>query len=343
MSATDDLQRDQAARLIALNDHQSFIVQAPAGSGKTELLIQRLLTVLADAEHPSEVLAITFTNKAAGEMRDRLQSALHSATVPVTENLSALELQRRDLALRVLARDAALGWHLLDDLSAVLIDTFDAFCARITARAPLTQVAAAGALAGIAETLAPLYREAARDALFDTDIGESSKVLLTLAANKVDDVIALIANLLARRSQWLGQAIDASDSAIARHTSRLLRAVRQELEALSTSLSAAHQQELDRLLQFTATSLFIAGKHDLAAERAAAAADWASGSFIKSVATWRGVPYLPCCSPPAVNCANGVGSAKLLAFRCITTKTLQSSAQKRAPTPSNVCRHCLMN
>ncbi|MBC7710575.1 MAG: UvrD-helicase domain-containing protein, partial [Rhizobacter sp.] len=124
------------------------------------------------------------------------------------------------------------------------------------------------------------------------DIGESSKVLLTLAANKVDDVIALIANLLARRSQWLGQAIDASDSAIARHTSRLLRAVRQELEALCTSLSAAHQQELDRLLQFTATSLFIAGKHDLAAERAAAAADWASGSFIKSVATWRAVSAL---------------------------------------------------
>ena len=163
MSPADDLYLDHAARLGALKAHESFIVQAPAGSGKTELLIQRLLTVLADAEHPSEVLAITFTNKAAGEMRDRLQRALQSAAVPAAENLAPLERQRRDLAVRVLERDAARGWHLLTDVSAVLIDTFDAFCARITSRAPLTQVAAAGALAGIADSLAPLYREAARN------------------------------------------------------------------------------------------------------------------------------------------------------------------------------------
>lgn len=287
MTATEDLQRDHAARLDALNAHESFIVQAPAGSGKTELLIQRLLTVLANAEHPSEVLAITFTNKAAGEMRDRLQSALLSATIPAAEHLSPLELRRRDLAARVLARDAARGWHLLTDLSAVLIDTFDAFCARITARAPLTQVAAAGALAGIAESLAPLYREAARDAVFDTDIRDSSDVLLTLAANKVDDVIDLIANLLARRSQWLGQAVDTSDAAIARHTSRLLKAVQYELEAVSNSLNAAHQRDVEKLLEFTARALAMAGKNELAAERAAAAADWATGVRIKSVATWR--------------------------------------------------------
>lgn len=287
MTANDDLSRDQAARLGALNAHQSFIVQAPAGSGKTELLIQRLLTVLAGAEHPSEVLAITFTNKAAGEMRDRLQSALQSAAVPAAENLSPLDRQRRDLAARVLERDAALGWHLLTDSSAVMIDTFDAFCARITARAPLTQVAAAGALAGISKSLAPLYREAARDALFDTDIRESSDVLLTLAANKVDAVIDLIATLLARRSQWLGHAVDTSDAAIARHTSRLLVAVRFELEAVSSSLNDAHKNDIELLLAFTALSLEVAGKQALAGERAAAASDWAAGGRIKTVATWR--------------------------------------------------------
>ena len=285
--ATHDLQRDQAARRQALQAHESFIVQAPAGSGKTELLIQRLLTVLADAEHPSEVLAITFTNKAAGEMRDRLQRALESATLPAAENITALEITRRDLAVKVLQRDAARGWHLLGDLSAVLIDTFDAFCARITSRAPLMQVASAGALAGIAESLTPLYREAARDALFDADIRASSDVLLTLAANKVDDVIDLIANLLSRRSQWLGQAVDTSDEAIARHTTRLLNEVRRELEALSASLNAAHQRDVQKLLEFTAQSLAIAGKSELAAERAAAASDWATGAHIKSVATWR--------------------------------------------------------
>jgi ATP-dependent exoDNAse (exonuclease V) beta subunit len=282
-----DLQRDQSARQRALHAHESFIVQAPAGSGKTELLIQRLLTVLADAEHPSEVLAITFTNKAAGEMLDRLQSALESATKPVTDELSPLAIKRRDLAVKVLERDAARNWHLLTDLSAVLIDTFDAFCARITSRAPLAQVAAAGALAGIADSLSSLYREAAREALFDADIRASSDVLLTLAANKVDDVIDLIANLLSRRSQWLGQAVDTSDAAIARHTKRLLDEVRHELTAVSASLNAAHQRDVGRLLAFTALSLEIAGKTDLAAERAAAAEDWATDARIKSVATWR--------------------------------------------------------
>ena len=282
-----ELRNDQQARRQALDASESFIVQAPAGSGKTELLIQRLLTVLAHAEHPSEVLAITFTNKAAGEMRERLHGALATANIPASDTLSPLEITRRNLAALVLKRDQERGWHLLDDLSAVLIDTFDAFCARIVANAPLTTVAAAGALAGIAESLTPLYREAARDALFDADIRQSSDVLLTLAANRVDDVIDLIANLLGRRSQWLGEAVDTSDEAIARHTSRLLRDVRQELEAVSTSLNSAHQHDVEKLLEFTATSLSLADKDDLAAERAAAAMDWSSGARVRSVATWR--------------------------------------------------------
>ena len=281
------LRSDQRARQQALDASESFIVQAPAGSGKTELLIQRLLTVLANADHPSEVLAITFTNKAAGEMRERLHSALVAASVPASDDLSPLEVTRRDLAARVLTRDRERGWHLLADMSAVLIDTFDAFCARLTARAPLVTVAAAGALAGIAVSLTPLYREAARDALFDADIGESSDVLLTLAANRVDDVIDLIANLLGRRSQWLGEAVDVSDEAISRHTSRLLRDVRQALEAVSARLNSAHQHSIERLLEFTATSLLLADKDALASDRAAAAMDWPSGAGVRSVATWR--------------------------------------------------------
>ena len=79
---------DQSARDMALDASQSFVVQAPAGSGKTELLIQRLLTVLATADSPSEVLAITFTNKAAGEMRERLHSALLSAIAPETQTVA---------------------------------------------------------------------------------------------------------------------------------------------------------------------------------------------------------------------------------------------------------------
>ena len=64
--------KDKQERAIALDCTKSIHCESPAGAGKTALLTQRYLKLLADSDHPFQILALTFTNKAAGEMRQRI-------------------------------------------------------------------------------------------------------------------------------------------------------------------------------------------------------------------------------------------------------------------------------
>src|ERR1700679_860018 len=108
---------DWEARAQALDIRQSWIVEAPAGSGKTGLLIQRYLKLLADesVEQPEHVLAITFTVKATAEMRERVVAQLEiAARGDALKGDADFERETRRLALAVLQRDALLGWGLLE-------------------------------------------------------------------------------------------------------------------------------------------------------------------------------------------------------------------------------------
>src|SRR5688500_9600480 len=108
---------DAGERHRAIDPAHSFVVQAPAGSGKTGLLIQRYLKLLTCVEEPEEVVAITFTRKAASEMRQRLVAALtsaqksaHSSGAQESGQESEHEKVTRALAHAVLRRDAEARW-----------------------------------------------------------------------------------------------------------------------------------------------------------------------------------------------------------------------------------------
>ena len=99
---------DQRQRAQTLDTRQSFLVQAPAGSGKTELLIRRLLKLLAEVDEPEQILAITFTLAATAEMRARVLTALQHAAAG-----TRLDQEDVQLAQAALANDQKRGWNLL--------------------------------------------------------------------------------------------------------------------------------------------------------------------------------------------------------------------------------------
>ena len=133
---------DIEQRQRALDITASFCVSAPAGSGKTELLTQRLLKLLAEVEQPEQVLAITFTRKAAAEMRERLLSAIFFAREMQDRvaDLNQLEPHKeltRQFAQAVLDQNNALGWGLLENPNRLRIQTIDSLCNAISTGEPI--------------------------------------------------------------------------------------------------------------------------------------------------------------------------------------------------------------
>ena len=175
--------QDTAARAQALDITRSWLVRAPAGSGKTELLIQRFLALLAHVERPEAIVATTFTRKAAAEMRDRVVAALQAAersarvtpsapALHATASLFATETGHhasghhaltQSLARAALANDQRRGWRLLEQPARLRIVTIDALAAALARQAPLA--AGLGALPAFVDDAATLYRDAARLAL----------------------------------------------------------------------------------------------------------------------------------------------------------------------------------
>ena len=254
--------QDIAQREQSLDITNSCCVQAPAGSGKTELLTQRILKLLTACERPEEILAITFTRKAAAEMRNRLLDNLSEAkrlsdteiNAQVTHKQTTLKLARA-----VLDRDAALNWSLLDNTARLRINTIDSFNQFLVSQLPVTS--ALGMLPSITEKPREIFREAVRDTLKELDnesrVGEELEVLLAHMNNQWAALENLFCDLLFKRDQWLGYILDIRVDA--NRTRQLMEQTLIDIvESALSELDDALASYLPRLLptlQFAAENL----------------------------------------------------------------------------------------
>ena len=201
---------DEGDRARTLETSQSFLVQAPAGSGKTELLTRRLLKLLAEVDEPEQILAITFTLAATAEMRERVLNALRKASDTAETSDEAVDIK---LARGALKNDERRGWNLLQQPERLNIQTIDAVCLAIAHETPL--LSRLGGSLSPTDKPQPLYTLAARRTLArlgsEEPLSSALGALLQLRGTSLPDCQKLIAEMLDKRDQWgrvlpLGQA-----------------------------------------------------------------------------------------------------------------------------------------
>ncbi len=289
---TDRLAADAAARQRALDPHTSFIVQAPAGSGKTELLTQRYLVLLAQATHPEEVVAITFTRKAANEMRERVLGALDAArNTPRPE--SAHKASTWDLARTVIERDIAFAWQLVANPSRLRIHTIDSFCASLARQMPY--LSRFGAPPSATEDAERPLRDTARNTLAhlnekDQWTGAVERLLRHLDNNH-PKAVDLISQMLARRDQWLRHLADGSDHVgrRARLEAALAAINHAALQRITKLAPAEHSKEIATLARYASSQLSVQPEHAL--HVCATLATW-PGAVQEQRAHWQGLAAL---------------------------------------------------
>jgi ATP-dependent exoDNAse (exonuclease V) beta subunit len=234
-----NLPSDDAVRQLALDTRRSFAVSAPAGSGKTGLLTQRVLALLAIADQPENILAITFTKKAAAEMQERIMAALHFAQDHPHPPKDAYNKITWELARAVLQRDQQQQWQLLALPHRLRITTIDSFCRQLSQHTPLSN--RLGNTPTMLENTEAehAYRLAARETLAFLEKNHPVQSdLIRLARhfnNQLLTVETLFVNLLRRRDQWLGHLISTRDK-------------RQWLEATLEAVITEHLEDATHAL-----------------------------------------------------------------------------------------------
>ena len=191
---------------IALDPQKSVVVEACAGSGKTWLLVSRIVRLLLAGVQPSEILAITFTRRAAQEMQARLHEWLHFLAVQDDDAIRIFLVERAmpNVDDDLLARARGLYSDFLLAQPAITINTFHGWFMQIMQRAPLN----AGVPVGmqLLERTSALYEEAwdeFLDGLNASPDSETAQAMQWLFAEYgLHGTRTLLKNFVDKRAEW---------------------------------------------------------------------------------------------------------------------------------------------
>lgn len=249
---------DQAERQRALDPDLSCIVQAPAGSGKTGLLTQRYLTLLARVSSPEEIVALTFTRKAASEMRSRILGALQAAQES-RKPTSDHEQHTWDLAAEVLRCDQQNDWQILSSPRRLRIQTIDSFVSGLNRQMPI--LSGFGSTPRIVDNAESLYRQAAHTTIAEVESGQQWSPAIERLMHHLDNQLplleGLIVSMLRRRDHWLRHIANPEDPRIERGELEacLQNAISQGLALLSSSFPQEYAQECLQLAHYAADNI----------------------------------------------------------------------------------------
>ena len=215
--------------LAASQPHINATVSASAGSGKTWLLITRIVRLLLAGATPGSILALTFTRKAAAEMQIRLNERLYElASCEDDELVKKLEEMQTEVSPENLQRARSLYEQSLHSLNPVRLQTFHSFCQDILARFPLEANVPPG-FELLDDT--SLLEQQAWEELF-TEATQNPEGQLTGSLdflmqenNSVANLRSSLSSMLGHRSDWWAYTFEQRDPVKYAHT-----ALQQQLQ-----------------------------------------------------------------------------------------------------------------
>mgnify|MGYP005811044973 CR=1 FL=1 len=282
---------DQEVRDAALQTHRHLLLQAPAGSGKTTVLAQRFLAALGSVEEPEQVLAITFTRKAAAEMRERVLLALEGRILPEAPEFARWSQLRE----QVLQQAARRGWSMEELPARLRIQTIDSLCHEIARAMPL--LGRMHQSLEVVDDARPAFLEAAAQALRLADeeplLQADADRLLQRLDNDWNRACLLLADLLPGRNRWLPVLVNVAAADLGeRVAASLRRIVGEVLTSLHAVMPLALRTEAAALAQASAMNRFSAAPNRDNSDAAWLRPDTALTTEPAQLAAWQAISDL---------------------------------------------------